>query len=96
MNVQEKLQIVRLSAEAKANREDACLWRWFSDLAEDCRIVTTSKSGVWTITVDGQSSVSQRSFDAAVRMARESHDRQRFAYPAGDEWPCLDAPPPAA
>jgi len=75
MNVQEKLQIVRLWAKAKANLEDASLWRWFSDLAEDGRIVMTSKSGVWTITVDGQSSVSKRSFDAAVRVARESHGR---------------------
>jgi hypothetical protein len=79
MNIQEKLHIVRLSAEATANRDDASLWRWYADLVEDRRISFTCKANVWTIIVDGAWSVSQGSFDSAVREAHERHERKCFA-----------------
>ena len=92
MNMQEKLDIVRLSAEATANRDDASLWRWYADLVEDRRIAFTCKANVWTITLDGTSSVSQRSFDSAVREARDSHERERFTSPAFGTRQRIDTP----
>ncbi|MEK6348204.1 MAG: hypothetical protein V4764_12035 [Burkholderia sp.] len=71
------MELARLRAAALANLEDARIWRWYADLMEEERVCCTHTRGGWRVTVDGQYSVEDESFDRAVRLAA----RQWFDMP---------------
>lgn len=64
------LEVLRLEKCVEANHDDACLWRWFSDLMEDGRITWERQRGGWLVSIDGTLFVSNVSFDAALRTAK--------------------------
>ncbi|MBN3854855.1 hypothetical protein G3N59_15840 [Paraburkholderia sp. Ac-20340] len=66
------LEVARLTAAARANIDDARLWRWYADLMEDERVSCTRTRHGWQITVDGRCTVEDESFDSAVRRAVEA------------------------
>ena len=65
------LELVRLAAAARANIDDARVWRWYADLMEDDRVSCMRIRNGWRITVDGRSTVEDESFDCAVRRAAQ-------------------------
>jgi hypothetical protein len=64
------LQKIRLVAAALANAEDGSIWRWFSELCEDHRIRWCRSGRGWLVTVDNKHVATERSFDAAIRLAK--------------------------
>ncbi|WP_322044560.1 hypothetical protein [Paraburkholderia sp. J67] len=66
------LEVARLSAAARANADDARVWRWYADLMEDDRVRVTRLRHGWQITVDGRCTVEDESFDCAVRRAAQA------------------------
>jgi len=51
------LELVRLAAAARANIDDARVWRWYADLMEDDRVSCMRIRNGWRITVDGRCAV---------------------------------------
>jgi hypothetical protein len=66
------LEVARLSAAARANADDARVWRWYADLMEDDRVRCTRTRHGWQITVDNRCTVEDESFDCAVRRAEQA------------------------
>ncbi len=48
MTSETQLELIRMRASAKANVEDARLWRWFADLMEDQPVVYLHKGPAWS------------------------------------------------
>lgn len=68
----DELRRVRAEAANAANSEDAAIWRWFSSLMEDCRIRWSIAAGNrWLVSVDNRHIATERSFDSAVRTAKD-------------------------
>jgi hypothetical protein len=65
----DKLRMTRLAGAAQANLEDAVLWRWYSDMMEDRRIVAKPTNGKWVVKVDREECAGSVSFDTAIRKA---------------------------
>lgn len=65
----DKLRMTRLAGAAQANHEDAVLWRWYSDMMEDRRIVAKPTNGKWVVKVDREECAGSVSFDTAIRKA---------------------------
>ena len=64
---------VRSEAAKLADKEDAMLWRWFSELYEDGRIRWCRSAQGWLVSVDHRHLATEADFDAAIRVARERH-----------------------
>jgi hypothetical protein len=64
---------VRSEAAKLADKEDATLWRWFSEMYEDGRIRWCRSAQGWLVSVDHRHLATEADFDAAIRIARERH-----------------------
>jgi hypothetical protein len=64
---------IRSEAAKLADREDATLWRWFSEMYEDRRIRWCRAAQGWLVSVDHRHLATEADFDAAIRIARERH-----------------------
>ncbi|BFG80117.1 hypothetical protein PTKU46_81510 [Paraburkholderia terrae] len=64
---------VRSEAAKLADKEDATLWRWFSELYEDGRIRWCRSAQGWLVSVDHRHLATEADFDAAIRVACERH-----------------------
>lgn len=64
---------VRSEAAKLADRDDATLWRWFSELYEDGRIRWCRSAQGWLVSVDHRHLATEAEFDAAIRIARERY-----------------------
>ncbi|BFG75587.1 hypothetical protein PTKU46_36200 [Paraburkholderia terrae] len=69
---------VRSEAAKLADREDATLWRWFSELYEDGRIRWCRSAQGWLVSVDHRHLATEAEFDAAIRIARERYLRGKL------------------
>ncbi|MFM0325669.1 hypothetical protein [Caballeronia glebae] len=61
----------RSDAARQADKEDATLWRWFSDLYEEGRIRWCRSAQGWLVSVDHKHLATEPDFDAAIRVSRE-------------------------
>lgn len=68
---------VRSEAAKLADKEDATLWRWFSELYEDGRIRWCRSAQGWLVSVDHRHLATERDFDAAIRAARDRYFASR-------------------
>ena len=64
---------VRSEAALLADKEDARLWRWFSELYEEGRIRWCRSSQGWLVSVDHRHLATETDFDAAIRVSRERY-----------------------
>lgn len=64
---------VRSEAAKNADRDDATLWRWFSEMYEDGRIRWCRSAQGWLVSVDHRHLATEADFDAAIRIARERY-----------------------
>ena len=64
------MQRARLDAAARANEEDASVWRWFSSLLEERRIRWRYTFDSWVVSVDRVHVASEATFDGAMRAAK--------------------------
>lgn len=64
---------VRSEAAKLADKEDAILWRWFSELYEEGRIRWCRSAQGWLVSVDHRHLATETDFDASIRVARERH-----------------------
>jgi hypothetical protein len=64
---------IRNTAAKNADREDATLWRWFSDLHEDGRIRWCRAARGWLVSVDHKHLATEPDFDTAIRVSRERY-----------------------
>jgi hypothetical protein len=64
---------IRNAAAKNADREDATLWRWFSDLYEDGRIRWCRSARGWLVSVDHKHLATDPDFDTAIRVSRERY-----------------------
>jgi len=62
----------RIAAANLANSSDADLWRWFSGLVDEARLIWCRANGVWLVTVDHRHRATNVSFDAAIREAKRA------------------------
>ncbi|MGU7774303.1 hypothetical protein ACV229_29520 [Burkholderia sp. MR1-5-21] len=76
MNLLDDLQKARVEAAHAANVEDAAIWRWFSPLLEEHRIRWCLAGQNWLVSVDNRHVATHRSFDCAIRMAKENVERR--------------------
>ncbi len=75
MSLLDDLQKVRADAAHAANLEDAAIWRWFSPLLEERRIRWCLAGENWLVSVDNRHVATHRSFDCAIRMAKENAEQ---------------------
>ncbi|WP_321804033.1 hypothetical protein [Burkholderia sp. BCC1993] len=75
MSLLDDLQKVRAEAAHAANVEDAAIWRWFSPLLEEHRIRWCLAGENWIVSVDNRYVATHRSFDCAIRMAKENAEQ---------------------
>ena len=64
---------VRSDAAKLADKEDAALWRWFSELYDEGRIRWCRSSQGWLVSVDHKHLATETDFDAAIRASRERY-----------------------
>ena len=64
------LELARLRAAVRANGDDAYLWRWYSDMMEDHRLVCKCLRGIWSVEIDGRPMAENASFDLVLRSAQ--------------------------
>jgi hypothetical protein len=64
---------VRTEAAKIADRDDATLWRWFSELYEDGRIRWCRSARGWLVSVDHRHLATENDFDTAIRKSRERY-----------------------
>jgi hypothetical protein len=65
------MQHIRSEAAAAVNAVDASIWRWFSALLEERRIRWRYAFDNWTVSVDRRHVATERSFDDAIRVAKD-------------------------
>jgi len=75
MNSPDELQKARQVAALAANSEDASVWRWFSALMEERRVRWCLATDRWLVSVDHRHVATERTFDSAMRSAKESVDQ---------------------
>ena len=64
---------VRSEAALLADKEDARVWRWFSELYEEGRIRWCRSAQGWLVSVDHRHLATEADFDAAIRVSRERY-----------------------
>lgn len=64
---------VRAKAAKHADKDDATLWRWFSELYEDGKIRWCRSANGWLVSVDHKHLATEPDFDTAIRIARERY-----------------------
>jgi hypothetical protein len=69
------LSTARSEAAARADKDDARLWRWFSELYEGGRIRWCRSSQGWLVSVDHRHLATDKDFDTAIRISRERYFR---------------------
>ena len=62
---------LRRQAAKHADKDDACLWRWFSELYEEGRIRWCRSPHGGLVSVDHKHLATEDDFDAAIRKSRE-------------------------
>lgn len=66
----QKLREARTLAAARANAEDAAIWRWFSALLEAGTIRWCRSDKGWIVSVNHRHVATEVSFDNAIRAAK--------------------------
>ncbi|SPB17228.1 hypothetical protein NOV72_04433 [Caballeronia novacaledonica] len=61
---------VRSEAAKLADKEDATLWRWFSELYDEGRIRWCRSAHGWLVSVDHKHLATEPDFDTAIRVSR--------------------------
>jgi hypothetical protein len=64
---------IRSEAAKLADKEDATLWRWFSEFYEEGRIRWCRSARGWLVSVDHRHLATEADFDAAIRISRERY-----------------------
>jgi hypothetical protein len=64
---------VRREAAKLADKEDATLWRWFSEFYEEGRIRWCRSARGWLVSVDHRHLATEADFDTAIRISRERY-----------------------
>lgn len=72
-NMSVSFDTVRTRAAKHADKEDASLWRWFSELYEEGRIRWCRSPQGWLVSVDHKHLATESDFDAAIRKSRERY-----------------------
>lgn len=63
----------RRQAATRADKEDASLWRWFSNFYDEGRIRWCRSAQGWLVSVDHRHLATEQDFDAAIRMSRDRY-----------------------
>ena len=63
---------IRAQAATMADKEDASLWRWFSNFYDEGRIRWCKAAQGWLVSVDHKHLATEEDFDTAIRA---SYDR---------------------
>jgi hypothetical protein len=74
MDLYDDMRQTRINAARAANDEDAEVWRWFSSLLEERRIRWCISGETWFVSVDHRHVATERSFDTAIRVAKDNVD----------------------
>ncbi|GJH25427.1 hypothetical protein [Caballeronia novacaledonica] len=69
---------MRSDAAKLADKEDATLWRWFSELYDEGRIRWCRSAQGWLVSVDHKHLATEPDFDTAIRVSRERYYSGRF------------------
>jgi hypothetical protein len=64
---------VRRAAAKRADKDDASLWRWFSELYDEGRIRWCRSAQGRLVSVDHKHLATETDFDTAIRVSRERY-----------------------